>query len=66
MKKTLFILGAVYAAGVVFDTVVYARANGQTYGQVLSTPHPWLWPYYAGKGIAANLSPQTPPDFTEG
>lgn len=60
MKKAILVIGAVYVAGVVFDTVVYARANNQTYPQVLSTPHPWLWPYYLGLGIATKISPPAP------
>lgn len=54
------IVAGVYVAGVVFDTVMYARQNNQTYGQVLSTPHPWIWPYLVITGAISKISPPSP------
>lgn len=53
MKKTLYIVVGVYVAGVIFDTVMYARQNNQTYVEVLSTPHPWQWPYLVILGLVS-------------
>lgn len=60
MKKTILVVAGVYVAGVVFDTVMYARQNNQTYGQVLSTPHPWIWPYLVITGAISKISPPAP------
>lgn len=57
MKKTLYIVAGVYVAGVIFDTVMYARQNNQTYVEVLSTPHPWQWPLLVVTGALAKFNP---------
>ena len=52
MNGTIKTILVIYGIGVVFDAVNYARINNQTIGEVLNTPHPWLWPAYLVKGLA--------------